>query len=622
MQETREHIKTRLLKNAARAWGLSETEAEANFDPLVSMLFSACAAELEKISGEIHNSRSRVLERMVQLLSPDSLTGALPAHAIASATPVERRMELKDTTQFFMTRRQSSTETDESSQKDIFFSPTAAFPITKASIRYMAAGNTLYQLKTATGKEAIAVANPDQELPASSLWLGIDEPRTSLADTLFYFDIRNDAARQLFYNQLPKANWYYSDQSMPHLPGYGNRTISGEQIDLETTLNRGEDTSGKIAKQVNAFYKPCFITLVDPEGLSAGTDNAMLTSMIEEAFPGKVQQQLQKIPLRWICIDFPQAISSRILQDVLVVINCFPVVNRRLHEFTFRVQDTLNIIPLQSEDTFLDLAEAGDDEGHMLTVREFDAYSDDSFALLMRNGGVGRFDGRDAGAIVDYLLQLLRDESAAFSALGTDFVNGEVRQLRQVINKLEQRLHSRQQQREETPYLIIRNNNKTPWQNIFIRHWSTCGAAGNNIRSGNVLRLYEGGGLVNNQLALVTTTVGGRNRLSVTDRVLAYKSALLSRDRIITAEDIRTFCHYRLGQVAKNVSVEKGIQSFPDQQQGFTRTIDVYVDIDPAAWEDMLQKGEIAFWKEHLKLSLEQRSAGLIPFRVFIREAA
>ena len=623
MQETRDQIKTRLLKNAARSWGLPENETEMNFDPLVSMLLSACSVELEKISGEIHNSRARVLERMVQLLSPDSLTGALPAHAIAAATPVDRRMDIPEDTQFYFTRRQQSrVDGEDNTPKEVFFSPTAAFPLVRASVKYMAAGNTLYQLKNSVNKEAIALADPNKELPGSTLWLGIDEPGVSLSNALFYFDLRNDAARQLFYHQLPKATWFWNDQPMAHAPGYGNRMISGEQIDLETTLNRDEDTSGKICKHVNAFYKPCYITLLDPEALTATADNALLESMVAEAFPGKAYQQLQKTPLRWICIDFPQTISSRVLQDVVCVINCFPVVNRRLHDFTFRLQDILNIIPLQTEDTFLDISEVGDDQGRMLNIRSFDSYSDDSFALLMRNGGVGRFDSRDAGAIVDYLIQLLRDESAAFTSLGNDFINGEMKQLRQIINKLEQRLYANEQQREQAPYLVIRNNSKMPWQNIFVKHWSTCGAGSNNIKSGTQMRLYKGGGLLHNQVVLVTTTQGGRDKLSVTDRVLAYKSALLSRDRLITAEDIKAFCHYQLGECIRKIDVEKGVQSYPDQQQGFTRTIDVRIDIDRGSFDEMLERGEIAFWKDNLKLLLEEKSAALTPFRVFIQEAA
>ncbi len=623
MQETKDHIKARLLRNAARAWGYSETEAEVNFDPLVSMLLSAFAAELEKVSVEIHSSRARILERMVQLLSPDSLTGALPAHAIASGTPIDSRMELKEDSQFYFSRRQQGQQEGESGEaKDIYFSPTSAFPLIKASVRYMATGNMLYQIRNSVGKEVMASAEADKELPGSTLWLGIDEPGVPLTNALFYFDLRHEANRQLFYHQLPKAVWYWNDQPMGHVAGYGNRLISGEQIDLETTLNKDEDTSGKICKHVNAFYKPRFVTLLDKDELSAEKDNSMLTSIIEETFPDKAVQQLKKTPLRWICIDFPQTVGSRLLQDVVCVLNCFPVINRRLHEFTFRLQEILNIIPLQTEDTFLDLAEAGDDEGRLLNIRSFDSYSDDSFALLMRNGGVGRFDSRDAGAVVDYLIQLLRDESAAFATLGSDFINGEMKQLRQIINKLEQRLYSREQQREQSPYLVIRNNSKTPWQNIFVRHWSTCGAGGNNIKSGTVLRLYKGGGLQHNQVVLVTTSQGGRDRLNVTDRVMAYKSALLSRDRLITAEDIKAFCHYQMGQSIRRVEVGKGVQSYPDQQQGFTRTIDVHIEVERQAFSEMLERGEIAFWKENLKLLLEEKSAALTPYRVFIQEVA
>lgn len=623
MQESRDHIKTRLLKNAARAWGYAETEAESNFDPLVSMLLTACAAELEKINGEIEGSRGRILERLVQLLSPDALTGALPAHAIACATPIEDKLEVKEETQYYTPRKlQGLSENEESLWKDIYFSPTADFRLTKASIRYMATGNALYRVGNSINKEVIAHTGPGKELPACTLWLGIDEPGVSLKNTLFYFDLRNEADKQLFYHQLPKATWYWNDMPISHAAGYGRRTISGEQIDLETVLNREDDTSGKVKKHVNAFYKPNFITLLDEADLTVSPDNSVLTTMIRESFPEKALQQLDKHALRWICIDFPQTISNRLLQDVVCVMNCFPVINRRLHDQTFRLQEIINIIPLQTEDLFLDLAEVTSDDGKMLNVRSFEKDGEESLTMLLRNGGVGRFDERDAGAIVNYLLQLLRDESAAFSTLGNDFMNSEMKQLQQIINKLEQRLFSRQLNREQIPYLIIRNNTKSAWQNIFIHFWSTCGMEGNNIKAGSTLRLYKGSGIEKNQITLVTTSQGGRDRLGTTESVLAYKSALLSRDRLITMEDIRAFCHYQLGERVKSIEVQKGIMVHPDQLQGFVKTIDITIGIHRSAYDEMMERGEIAFWKDNLKLLLEEKSAALLPYRVFIQQAA
>jgi hypothetical protein len=240
----------------------------------------------------------------------------------------------------------------------------------------------------------------------------------------------------------------------------------------------------------------------------------------------------------------------------------------------------------------------------------------------LRNGGVGRFDERDAGSIVNYLLQLLRDESAAFSTLGNDFMSGEMKQLQQIINKLEQRLFSRQLRREHTPYLVIRNNATTSRQNIFIRYWSTAGTEANNIKAGTLFRLYKGTGVENNQLTVVTTTIGGRNKLGTTETVFAYKSALLSRDRLITPEDIKTFCHYQLGERVKKIDIQKGIMIHPDQQQGFIKTIDVMIGINRKAYDEMLEKGEIGFWTDNLKLLLEEKSVSLLPYRVFIQQAA
>lgn len=608
MQESRDQIKTRLLKNASRAWGYTGTPAENNFDPLVSMLLTATAAELERVSGEIHSSRARILERMVQLLSPDALTGALPAHAIACATPVEDRILLAEDAQYYF--------------KNVYFSPTADFPLTKAAIRYMATGDRLYRVNSPVNKEVLSSASGGRELSASTLWLAIDEPGMSLKDTLFYFDLRNEAGRQLFYHQLPKAVWYWNGEPVSHAPGYGDRDVCGGGFDLETLLRRDEDISGKIRQHVNLFYQSNFVTLLDPEDRTAGFDNGDVPSAIASVFPEKVVQAIARQPLRWLAIQFPSTIGNRLLQDVVCVMNSFPVINRRLHELTFRLQEVVNIVPLQTEDIFLDLAEATNEEGRVLNTRSFNPSGEGGFSMLLRNGGVGRWDERDAGAIIDYLLQLLRDESAAFSKLGNDFMNTEMRQLQQIINKLEQRVSARQLGDSPTPYLVIRQDSKGSWATMFIKYWSTAGEGGNNVKAGSLLRQYKDGGVANSQIQLVTTSQGGRDRLGTADSVLAYKSALLSRDRLITPEDIKAFCHFQLGKDrVRKISVGKGVLIHPGEEMGFGRTIDVTIDVDRYAYEEMLEKGEVVFWADKLKQLLEERSSALMPFRVFIQQA-
>jgi hypothetical protein len=612
-----------MLKNAAKAWGYTETEAENNFDPLVSMLLSACSVELEKISGEIHSSRVRVLERLVQLLSPDALTGASPAHAVGCAIPIDRSFELVEDDQYFVNKKiPGVSENDEPVIKDVFFSPTADFRLNRASIRFMATGNMLYRVMNGIHKETVDQSETGKELPGSTLWLGIDEPKISLKNTSFFFDLRNEGYKQLFFHQLPKATWYWNDQPMAHSSGYGERSISGEQLNLETILKKDDDITGKIKKHINAFYKSSFVCLLDKTDLAISDDNEMLAGIIKETFNGKSSKLLAQQTLRWICIDFPQTITSKLLQDVVCVMNAFPVLNRRLHDLTHRLQELINIIPLQTEDIFLDLEEVTDDEGKKLTSHTFQNANDDSIGLLLRNGGVGRFDERDASAIVDYLIQLLRDESAAFSSLGNDFMNNEMKQLQQIINKVEQRLFSRQVTLEQVPYLVLRNNGKASYSNIFIRYWSTFGKDANNIKAGTTLRLYKGSSVKNNEVLLVTTTIGGRNKLNNNESVLAYKSALLSKDRLVTTEDIKAFCHYQLGEKVKNVNVQKGIMIHPDESSGYIKTIDITIGINRTDFDEMMEKGEIGFWTENLKLLLDDKSLSLFPYRVYIQQAA
>jgi hypothetical protein len=197
-----------------------------------------------------------------------------------------------------------------------------------------------------------------------------------------------------------------------------------------------------------------------------------------------------------------------------------------------------------------------------------------------------------------------------------------MKQLQQIINKLEQRLFSQQLTREQIPYLVIRNNSNARWQNVFINYWSTCGAEANNIKAGNALRVYKGSSLRNNQVLLVTTTIGGRDRLSTTESVLAYKSALLSKERIITTEDIKAFCHFKLGEKVRKIEVKKGIMVHPDQQRGFMKTIDVEIEIKKKDYQEMVENGEVNFWVDSLQLLLEEKSSALLPYRVIIQQAA
>lgn len=74
-----------MIKNASRLWGYQDTQSESSFDPFVGMIIGSLAGELEKVSGEIAATESRVVERVVELLTPEPVTGPYSAHGILNA---------------------------------------------------------------------------------------------------------------------------------------------------------------------------------------------------------------------------------------------------------------------------------------------------------------------------------------------------------------------------------------------------------------------------------------------------------------------------------------------------------------------------------------------------------
>lgn len=610
-----------MIKTAARLWGLPEDETGASFDPLVNILFSACALELEKISNEMETSRARLLERMVQLLSPDTLCGPLPAHAVLHARPVAGPAQLNNKDQFFLTQKiVPSWQSEATDVKDFFFAPTAPFHLNATAVRYLATGHQLFRYRDMISKETIAHCIPGRELAPSTLWIGITGQPVALHQTQCYVDIRNEVNRELFYQNLPASRWFLEDEELRTIPGYNQELVSGENLDIEQLLTGRNNVSFKMKEHINAFYKHKFLTLHDPQHPERSippTPAALLQS-----FDKKDLQFLQQEKICWLRVTFPENIPNTILQDVSCYVNCFPVMNRQLHELSYRMQEIINILPLQASDSFFDLQEIVDQEGVHYHSRDLHNPNKEKISVVLRQGGVGRFDERDAAGIIENIIQLLNDESAAFAVLGREFLGGEMKQLQQIMYKLEQQLGAKQLHRESTPFLVVRQTGKEKVHNLLVTWWSTAGSQGNEVRAGSVLQAYKTAGLYHQSITLLSPAVGGRNRLSASESVTAYRSALLSRNRLVSLEDIRVFCQLQLGDRATAITVNKGVMVSTQVSQGFARTIDITIRFNRKDFLDAQDKGQFPFLQDDLVLQLTRKSGSLTPFRVFIEQVA
>ena len=80
-------------------WGIKKVE---NLDPLVKLLLEALSSELFGLSHEIEDSHNRMLDKIANMLTPDTLVHVHPAHGICHALPNDTaKAEITRDTGFF-----------------------------------------------------------------------------------------------------------------------------------------------------------------------------------------------------------------------------------------------------------------------------------------------------------------------------------------------------------------------------------------------------------------------------------------------------------------------------------------------------------------------------------------
>ena len=575
--ETYESIKDSILKRAARIWGYTDSELETSFDPAVGMLLEACAWELEKLSTEMNNSRSRIVERLLEVMLPESNFSTYPAHAIAHATPTEQHFSLSTGHQFFC-RKTIPNIYDPVNPilKDIYFGPAAPFKLVNAELNFMAFGNTVYSVTGNMYKDIFLKS--EKRLKPATLWLGIQcaDKADVLKDVMFYTDIKNTSQREVFFHYLKQTKIYARDKEYPFKEGF-NITIP--EVDIEAIIDKNYDRINQIYTEVNKFYESRFKSV--PGNIELTEEGSNIPGALTEVFDAK-KLGLTKNML-WLKLVFPEAMTNDILENVIFSLNCFPVVNKQLLTIQQKMDPYINYIPLETSDTFLDIESISDSKSKKYHLRNFTEGNLEHGEATLRNNGVVRFDERNASELIQYLLELLKDESASFSVIGSDFVENIIKEMNQLIAALEQQTKEHRFVKSNFPYVAIK-----PKKNIdnisndiyVVDYWTTCGDEANDIKPGTRLELHKGADFEQHSIYLITHSAGGKIRLSAKEKILSYRASLLTRGRVVTFADIKAFCLNHFKQTISSITIRKGTRKEASLKKGFTRTIDIIITRD------------------------------------------
>lgn len=606
-----DRIRDRILRRASRMWGYSESETENSFDPLVGLLISACASELEKLSFEQENSRARIIDRILEVMFPEEVAGALPAHTILQVYPSQNNKPISLYNSFATKKRvQDIYNPQDTKEIDITFFPTIPLKLTTAKVKYIAYGNELIEQESFFFDEQIAKGI--KPLPVGELWIGIENTNNEpLEDLQFFINVNNNEHKELFYHYLKLATVSAQNKKFTLLNGYN---VADKHLDLEHIITKNNNSLTSIYNEVNQFYQPNFYTLKGVlEPINSDRDEEVVSQLYSH-FPN-IEEQIKE-NIQWIKLVFSTVVHSEVFRSVRFMLNCVPVINIGHRKFSQMLKGSLNIFPLPTEHHFLDIDYIIDSYQNRIDLKNHQSKEQDTVAVV-RRGGVARLDNREATELLQYLLEVIKNEAAAFAAVGGDYTKDVLKEIFQHIASLEQRKDKQGIERDNNTYLIISTTKSEEQNNCEVAFWHTTGAEGNGLRAGTKCSPPAQSSYFTAPATILKTSVGGRNRLTSEEKLLELRSALLSRGRIVTIADIETFGSSHFKSAITAIEVTKGTKKEVSTTQGFSRTIDIYLTKSDTVKN--MEREEWDYLKESFMLKLKNASANMYPYRLFER---
>ncbi len=214
-----------------------------------------------------------------------------------------------------------------------------------------------------------------------------------------------------------------------------------------------------------------------------------------------------------------------------------------------------------------------------------------------------------------HLVDLLRDESSSFSGTSLDFNSADIKELDHVIARVSKKISLIKKHHEPIPYLVAKPRN--PNDSVWAEYWTTNGSFANNIHIGNTLSMDKDLFVDRSSIIFVTPTKGGRNRLKPEDSVQQYKKALTSRGRIVTNEDIKSFCFAKVGSKLESVEIKKGVEIDNAPGRGLIRVVEIWLRPAPGA---ITQPNEWNVFCSDIQKNMEHLTTGFFPIRVKVAQ--
>lgn len=588
------------------------------FDPIVRFLTGAISSELEKVYQHIDDTEMRLQKRLAEVLLPEYYHLPQPAHALMHAQTSTDQLVLDETVQFEYK--------SEGEARPVFLSPVFTSRILPAEIKYIA---TDYDLIDPNDRPRIQRRKTGEEAQeVQRILLGFDsiEPITNWQGVSLYFDIKGAAGEAAERVQLlaamKRATCVISRSILRTRPG-----LPVQEIRLEDKLNGTE----RYQNIVRTRYENHFLTFTDAEFPEQEKESSALKLVewfrkneqfeLTDAFREKLEESDSELYWLEIRLNRPVRITQAAAR-LHLRFNVFPVANRKLNgnekgKHHWLRNQSIKWIQLEPEDSFVAIRKVYEEnppEYPEFVYKPFSEFREEqSAAYTLRLGGVGRWDNYNAWHRLSYLVNILQENFKKDELIEQAAGSLSLEDIHQLLNKkIAGAPESISPARDV--YIMLHTGSKAGVR-ARVEYWTSVGDEANDIPAKTQLSCSS----VHKtrfelpSLELVTSTVDGKNPLNQTEQLMAMKSALLGRDRIVTREDLKDFCKVHLGEKIDEINVNETVGADPRYDFGMTRMIQVVLHPNKKFmnedWEGICVQ---------VQSLIEQKSSSNIPYQVKI----
>lgn len=581
-------IKERLLDRALDLWGI---EDERQLDPVVDLLLEAVAFESFQLEETLARADAALLGRLSRLLIPQKWMLPRPAHGLLSVHPKsgEHLMELSPYDHFSVNRVVQGVKSP-----PLFFTPLYATQLLDAQIRYRLWGTQLEELGRRRCYTEQAFAEEDR-LGDHTLYLGIQIAEENLVHT--------DKLRLAI---LPERG-----ELLPFLSEIKAFDACEHPLVIQSQNIPEASYEGHYVQDLKEHY--CHY-LYEIE-LQESKASCSLTSL----FP-KLKEELHELhdvasQLYWIRLEFPAVFTLDDMASMGVHLNTVPVINRRLIRKLHSLEREGRILSLSTSDQghFLSIESLEDNLGKVYIPRErsYEAGALGVYSLYF--GDLERFDASDAQRQLRRVLQLVREEGNAFSAVDNSSFASVLKELQDRLTTLEKTVGKMQSESGPSKAFLM-TMPEAEAEHLALSYWESTGGLANGLSPQDIIQSLEPDKFDSASIRLRTKTKGGR-AAETEDMLIAHlRYGLLSKERIVTREDVKSYLKHRLGITLKQVDLRDGVTISQEPNKGLVRCTDVFLELVKQGTE--LNEEEQAHLSSRLETELKERSVAHTTYKV------